>query len=330
MAGIAKAQLPYEIRLHILKFYLASWSTRILNDHSTPETNCARLEHHRGVTNIVPIIPLNPQHSFRGGDRQARVELASIFEVYQHSKFYQRPLEVFFFKHVTWDFTSCSQLKNFPIDTFAKIKKVRLHLECLTGVEPHGFFELVREMYQLITVSPSPCRNLEILELFIAAAHQKGFGQKDDKKLVKKRVHWLALLSRQMVKKSPGLIIRIRGSEHKIHMFEFEQDELFADEFTMTNAKDFLQGTSTLLDGLKSLEFAHLTTSLNPCPPFRLLGDDVPIHCQDLQLYWQMLFAREWKLLEEQGSDLQEGEEGLKVINHELRTLRLEALSSGQ
>lgn len=135
MDGIVEAKLPYDIRLHIFKFYLSSWSTRIPTNDNITETNVARLEYHNDVLYIVPITPIDPRSSFRTG-RQTRVALASVFKVCQSSKSYQCPLETFFFRHVSWNFTSPMQLKKIPIETLAKFKNIRLHLEDLDELGP--------------------------------------------------------------------------------------------------------------------------------------------------------------------------------------------------
>lgn len=137
---MAKADLPFDVKLQIMKEYLRTWSTRIVAIGSKPlqyfpETNRAYFICHKVHTNAAleegavdyeyvggaePLIPrlqrykslrypegrrLDTDFPLSPNQSNSGRRFSSIFQICSFSKVFLDPLERFFFGHIIWTFT---------------------------------------------------------------------------------------------------------------------------------------------------------------------------------------------------------------------------------
>lgn len=85
---------------------------------------------------------------------------------------------------------------------------------------------------------------------------------------------------------------------------EYESEDSFCEE----SVRDFINGTA--VQGLKSIEFAHLDKDLTKTSGLQ----PITIDSYGLLIYWQMAFAREWRKIWDLGIEVAEMDGGFAAV----------------
>lgn len=359
MKGIAKANLPFEIRLLIMKEYLRAWSTRIPTNSRAPtstfpETNRACLNYFWPTWTAFPIVDGYEVKS-RFLRQSQEMQLSEIMSLWYCSKEFSAPLELFFAANMTWHFCCRFTFEDFfcpydpdepaPWPRHKNFRKICLQSEKTPSVprrESSQFVRLLDKMLQSISSSIHAFRSLEILELMIDAEATSRLLAfiKVKSKTPEMRIRRVVTLVQDIQKQKPSLKICLRvsvcdfqwilhktfdpGESNKSELTEFKEvdaEKVDAEKvnaevadfesntnetapgFSKREVSEFLNGTSPLLEGLQSVEFAHIGGNYCSRRELRLLTfDSLDIN----SVYFQMTFAREWRAIRENGSKVVE------------------------
>lgn len=274
---------------------------------------------------------------------KAEFRLDEILGLFSSSKAFSNPLQTFFFGSMIWQFHSKSGLdriyshrraygpnhRPLPLQHIMKIKNISLSSEFSGQQYWPGFSRLFQKMYDIVSQSSNGFRGLQFLELLMTnSTYNWGPEVVHGYPILSRRIRYLVTHCYLMVQKRRGLIICLRcnmrpdarGSTwHSATVENVEpeanqssEQDCSAGGFSKNEVQEFLDGTWALLRGLKSIEFGHIadgprsTKNINSTE--NLTVADWP------QIWWQMVFAREWSLIFEKGVRVKEKDGGYAAV----------------
>lgn len=360
MQGLAEANFCFDIKLQILKEYIRLWATRIGRDQDMEAyepTNRAELSYSTlgpyGIDHISEnkllwlIHPIYRPHQstpyIQKFSYYQAATIDGIFAVAKNAKSFRGPLEIFFFGQMLWEFHESWEL-SLTCQSLNQAKEMKKISLCIDNTEDcwEDFLFVLERLWFLVEMDRH-FPKLEFLEIMVSnplhmwrymrfMAVKECGGSMSKVKVVRYMENPIRFMVRrcyQLVQQRPNLKVSVRSSfrdqegSYKIRygrrnggFFRYKdvQESL---GITQDSLIRFYNGTSTLHSNLPSIEFPDV---------LRVLAFDE----KDLfyNLYWQMLFANEWRAIWKKGILLSEAEGGYTELNiHDLRNMGISHLT---